>query len=371
MGRVGRKKIKGGAAIASGSDGCIFDTQFDENGNPTSSQTIISKVFARSKKAVAENEFRINRRVFDITKGLGVAVSDSPVREVPQIRDTIPSSLTGKGCTLVSNDEGPFYVIEYPRIIGSLDKRKGEPLPFSFFKTAYDALIKLSTNKLFHMDIAQRNIFYNDKEALIGDFGSSVDMTDEVIFNEGLLEIKRRYGINNILDCISVTEITPQLAIYILCYTDFNAYKSSIADLDEEEFKLDLQDIVEGNFSKKLSSITPVIIERIIECMDTLKTADEATVQNLLRKEIIVSDVRMFLLSIAEKCSDLDMNLVKQVWGPTDTVIALLQQQQQPLTIQERLRRLRMGGGITKKRSRKIRTRKNKRKCYTNRRRVR
>jgi hypothetical protein len=54
-------------------------------------------------------------------------------------------------------------------------------------------------------------------------------------------------------------------------------------------------------------------------------------------------------LSIADKCSDLDMNLVKQVWGPTDTVIELLQQQsQQQLTLQERLRRLRMGGGRKK-----------------------
>ena len=212
--------------------------------------------------------------------------------------------------------------------------------------------------------------FYNDKEALIGDFGSSVDMTDEVIFNEGLRTIKKRYGLNNIFDCISVTEITPQLALYILCYIDFDAYKNSIADLDEEDFKLDLEDVVESNFSNKLSSITQVIIERINECMDILKTADEAIIHNLLRKEIVVSDVRMFLLSIADKCSDLDMNLVKQVWGPTDTVIELLQQKsQQQLTLQERLRRLRMGGG--RKKTRKIRKEKNKRKCYTNRRSVR
>ena len=66
------------------------------------------------------------------------------------------------------------------------------------------------------------------------------------------------------------------------------------------------------------------------------------------------------------------MNVItsEQVWGPTDTVIELLQQQsQQQLTLQERLRRLRMGGG--RKKTRKIRTEKNKRKCYTNRRSVR
>ena len=45
------------------------------------------------------------------------------------------------------------------------------------------------------------------------------------------------------------------------------------------------------------------------------------------------------------------MNVItsEQVWGPTDTVIELLQQQsQQQLTLQERLRRLRMGGGRKK-----------------------
>ena len=164
--------MKGGVAIASGSDGCVFDMRFNDDGTAVDVPGIVSKVFPQDRMSVAENEFDANELVKKVTGGLGVAISSGKIRTIPAVKDSIPDALVTRvpepnACSkIVDQKGGVFYVIESPRIKGSLISLELKGLPVKFFTDAIKALQLLGEKGLCHMDIASRNIFVsNDDKA--------------------------------------------------------------------------------------------------------------------------------------------------------------------------------------------------------------
>jgi hypothetical protein len=241
MGTQRVRRRKGGVAIASGSDGCVFDTQFDETGNAKPAPGIVSKVFPEGKRSVAENEFKSIELVKGVTGGKGVVISDGELLTIRAVKDTIPDTVGRRGefsnaCGQIADQKsGLFYVIESPRVKGSLIDTDSKNLSVTFFSDAITALQLLGSAGLCHMDIAPRNIFIsNNHKALVGDFGNLLSISDPDLKTKLDYHL-RKYNIRTVVHCLSGYGATAALQIAILAYMspDFKDIQSEIKNLLE------------------------------------------------------------------------------------------------------------------------------------------
>ena len=86
------------------------------------------------------------------------------------------------------------YCIHQTKITSNIDKHilrdwvtnhqglKQEKWPMQNFRDAFEALLKTSHNNIIHHDLSQVNIFHNKTIVLIGDWGLSVDILSDDIF---------------------------------------------------------------------------------------------------------------------------------------------------------------------------------------------
>ncbi len=192
-------RMKGGAVLASGSQGCIFEPSFRPNAeiaNPKDdAPNQISKVFA--DKSVFNSEVEQLGSIQDIVGNNGII---GPAIEHFETRRLNPENLVrarkfigaATGCVNVatkSNAGGPIYVFNQKKITGDLRFLKTNKfrINLSAIENAFNALVKLQASNIVHLDMADRNIFYvntnpadpNAIDLLIGDFGKSIDLGKE------------------------------------------------------------------------------------------------------------------------------------------------------------------------------------------------
>ena len=62
------------------------------------------------------------------------------------------------------------------KISGSLTSEK---LPLRNFKDAFEAFLKISHNNIIHCDLSSGNIFHDNKNTILGDFGNAFDIVSD------------------------------------------------------------------------------------------------------------------------------------------------------------------------------------------------
>jgi hypothetical protein len=320
-------KKRGGTAIGSGTDGCVFDKTFDANGNPSDNPNIVSKVFSTQKESKARQEFKIQQKIRQITNGEGVVVSSmNQIKSASTIKDNIPSEkLNSTGCTTLKRDidsgNQPLFIIEYPRIQGDFRTIKGKQ-PLQFFSKAQNALEKLSNAGIIHTDIAERNIFVINTgsntssstiEAAIGDFGSAIDLKDPNVDN---VLVPRMTALGSrILEFFSSDQVTPFFGISALFYLNranpekIKQLKQEINDILSSTYTekgvthYDFEDIVSSTFTSR-KDLIPAVVKSLEEFMKMYLTADPKDYIKLFKIEAVMTDRCMFNLILHDRCSE-------------------------------------------------------------------
>ena len=88
------------------------------------------------------------------------------------------------------NGPPSIYCIHMKKISGSLTSEK---LPLRNFKDAFEAFLKISHNNIIHCDLSSGNIFHDNKNTILGDFGNAFDIVSDRDFKyfEVFFNIKR------------------------------------------------------------------------------------------------------------------------------------------------------------------------------------
>jgi hypothetical protein len=220
--------MKGGKAIAAGSDGCVFDGTFDPDGTFKQETSKVTKVYAPQYSAVAANEYARMQEIEAATGGVGVVVaSQSPVT-IAKIADEAweNDSIKGFGaCKTIAQSPGPYTGLVLPRITGDFLalKRLGKvPVPGESFEAMYTAIDKMHAANLVHMDLAARNVFYTEENgkltALLGDFGATINLNSPD-FDAQIQTYVTRYRLRNkFLSSIKVDGLDPVAVAMMILY---------------------------------------------------------------------------------------------------------------------------------------------------------
>jgi hypothetical protein len=191
--------MRGGVNIGSGTDGCVFDVQFDESGKvkPGSEKGgtgIATKVYKTGPNGelnpAAVNEYNIMMKVRKATNGLGVVTAlDGTLRKLESIDSseikTIALLADGKAqgaCNyLIEPGNSPYTVLELPLVSGAVAKFTFGSLTEPAFSNMKSALSKMKGAKITQLDLAARNVFYSstgaaDVSLMVADFGNGIDL---------------------------------------------------------------------------------------------------------------------------------------------------------------------------------------------------
>jgi hypothetical protein len=328
---VGTRRKIGGKALASGADGCVFDVRFSPDGSVEPVDGIVSKVFPKVKAAVAQNEFAILKRVNAvIPDGKGVVAGNPELKTIMDVKDEIGNKASmgyamnacGRIVSQKERGETPFYVLEYPRVDGSLAERKRGSLSLEAFDDAITAVHTLSAAGLIHMDIAARNVFVKDDKALIGDFGNMININDE----GNLLSAIQTYISKNIIvsirDCLSANDVTSTARIAMLMFVsdDLTELKSEMKDL-VAQYRDGTYQFSELYYDadQKVHPILHGPLTREMKLyLDTMYgIQDKKVIKTLMLDELKRSDIRMLAITILEKsvASDALNAKVLELWG--------------------------------------------------------
>lgn len=339
MGTHRSRRRKGGVAIASGSDGCVFDTRFLEDGTPQDAPGVVSKVFPANKKDVAQNEFTMNGIVKVATKGVGVLVNEGGVRTISGMNDTIPAPLVESktnACAEIvkQKDSGvstPFYVLESPRVKGtlldfkrhriSIRGEQGDILPLSVFQDAITAVGAMGKQGIAQMDIANRNIFVsNDDKALIADFGSALNMND-MDFKSRIEWYVTKYGITNVFSCLYDFGSSANVRTAMMMYTtdDIDTAKEAIQEQLQTDRKGNyfFMDCYRKEIEHAPEEWKPTLIKEMGEFLTKmLSLADKAAILNVLKEELCRSDSRVLAMLILKWCGTSEAVVIqaKEMW---------------------------------------------------------
>lgn len=312
----------GGRAIASGSQGCIFRPKLKvENvggrGIATNSTVPnangivrISKVFV--DKDVFDKECMILTKVNSITGGVGtIDIEESAIiNTIRELNSEIPESLTASnGCGRIMPNlraGNPVYVFHQRSITGDIFEH-GEPRPLRFFKSAFDALTKLLMRNIVHLDLAKRNIFFDEGGALIGDFGYGIDMTmsdDEFDKSLDVYYTSHCYfeslhlastRINDTLKERNTLTAEATLALYI--YKRFHEREVFIDIIDNDKSLRDWIRRKTGWFADQRLSVYFNEV-RYYAVAEQMRSVDKNTIREILKRELRQGDIKIFLMSI-------------------------------------------------------------------------
>ncbi len=189
--------MQGGEIIGIGTQGCVFSPKLvkhvRENG------TILAKRSNDTRHVIKiftdvdafDKERKILRTIVKITKGVGTVINAIDEDDTEYTANALnadnyallnaePSPPAPGACINTKralNAGKKIYVMIQPRILGDIRQLKSKK-PLSFFSDAYTALLLFKKHHIRHRDMYARNIFYNEDNALIGDFGHAVDLTN-------------------------------------------------------------------------------------------------------------------------------------------------------------------------------------------------
>jgi hypothetical protein len=189
--------MRGGDIVGIGTQGCVFSPKLTKhtrkNGQILAKRSNntrhVSKIF--TNKDAFNKERRILRTIVRITKGVGTVVipTDDEYHEFTAnalnsenyaLLNVSPSPPAPSACINTKralNNHEKIYIMTQPRILGDIRQLKVKQ-PLYFFSDAYTALLLFKKYHIRHRDMYARNIFYNEDNALIGDFGHAVDLTN-------------------------------------------------------------------------------------------------------------------------------------------------------------------------------------------------
>lgn len=203
--------MKGGKAIGAGSDGCVFNVQFDASGNviagsETGGSGIATKVYAANPGGAvntqAANEYAVMMAVRKATNGRGVVTAlDGSLRQIPDIAATERTSsleLNRGACAAIQTASSkPYTVLELPLVSGHIRGIPGFYFPESFNDLEV-AVKHMRDAGLSQLDFAPRNVFFVTDEAgddtlLLGDFGNGIIASDDATFVKGVQRYTRHY----------------------------------------------------------------------------------------------------------------------------------------------------------------------------------
>jgi hypothetical protein len=242
--------MRGGEAIAYGSDGCIFTprlvintgadgvrtavpSEFVGIGMNEGDDNFVSKVFF--SRQIANNEYTVLREVNATTGGNGTVQYAGAIEEFDILGDNVPDVAgigykdLGKGtraptiCARLkaSPASEKKYMIHMERIAGDLLRLiVGPTLHPSVFLPAWQALNMLHNRPrggIFHLDLAQRNIFMKRGRAILGDYGSGYMVNGPETFDDFVRRYVTRYSVG-IGSLIGNDGISPEFALALTCY---------------------------------------------------------------------------------------------------------------------------------------------------------
>lgn len=258
--------MKGGKALASGSDGCVFDGTFTDDGTFTKSTTVVTKVYPFQYTSVATNEYARMQEVAAATNGNGVVVATTPPTSIATIPDSAWESdtlkTTGACGNLASSSKGPYMGLTLPLISGDLlALRRAQRIPISpdSFAVLHKALQSLATARIVHMDFAARNIFYTESDdritALLGDFGTTLNLNDPE-FDARIQSFIERYRFRDrILACTRVDGLDPIAVLMMVAYDALlrgkDAYNAFLAEVEKNQYFQKLRSIAEQTWVSK------------------------------------------------------------------------------------------------------------------------
>ena len=204
----------GGISVGDGSDGCVFDKKFDDQGNPTAVEGTATKVYPKNKSNLADAELQLSNTVYNVVpkdaNGFPIAaVIGHDLKVIPTVNDTIKhgSGACGELKADIGSRQTDFKALEMPLIIGDIvhenkgkENSSSEFDKYEFYSVMIKTIESLVQNKLFHADIADRNIFemYDPRyarfkivgsgytHAALGDFGNMINLNDTVRLNENI-----------------------------------------------------------------------------------------------------------------------------------------------------------------------------------------
>ena len=315
--------VRGGAPIASGSQGCIFLPALQLNAASktavrSANHGAISKVF--TDKGVYDREFDIMNLVNAATGGVGVVVFvGGPNKQF--IADKLnPENLAGltppigTACDRVKISS-PLYVINQPRIRGDVRdfQKTGEKRPASFFVKGYIALLRMRAHGLVHMDMASRNIFYNDTDALIGDFGYTLDLADQEQASAGLTEFGRSHGLGMPGNFVAQDQIMPEAFLALSLHKLWDRKKEIVRTIRDSipyyqfEAKAVYDPIRVRDTEQGLIMIKDILYRKFEEVLRIAEeTADANTFANYAFSILLNSDIKKYMIAVL-KYMDIDI----------------------------------------------------------------
>ena len=277
---------RGGKAIASGSDGCVFDGRFAADGTFTKDETIVTKIYTGEKFGkIANEEYAMMKIVEAATRGNGVVVATEPPTAIKKIPDEAWEDVEIKNkaaCKRAFETQGgPFFGLMSPRISGTLidliTKQK-IPLKPETFQALEGAVSDMYT-KIVHMDFAARNIFYSGSDdaptLLLGDFGNTITLTSEdSVFDKAIVDHVEKYNMSGkFLASVLVDGIHP---FAVAMMVGFHALLKEEGG-EKGYYTNYIQSIRDDNLAQKLTAIsTKSWVYRSIRSKMTKDPADEA-----------------------------------------------------------------------------------------------
>jgi hypothetical protein len=220
--------VRGGSALAAGSDGCVFDGTFASDGTWTKTTDTVTKVYKPSLQTIAADEYAAMVLVREATGGEGVVVaSKEPVSiakidaDSPAWEDSNQAAVSQKTCSEVKGGTN-LTGIELPRIVGTLGSLR-PTLPTESFDLIEKAVEQMAKAKIVHMDFAARNIFYKEGPVLVlGDFGNTFQIREDdnyVDFDSRIKAFVAKYNFGKRFDAVSsIDGITPMAVALIVVY---------------------------------------------------------------------------------------------------------------------------------------------------------
>jgi hypothetical protein len=225
--------LRGGVAIAAGSDGCVFDGTFAADGTFTPDPKRVTKVYEPAMSKVAASEWAAMQLVKDATGGVGVVVAEGEPMTIAKIPDDAwGGGISRSACEKLkaAKDGDTIVGLVMPRINGTLLGLQGT-LTEASFTDLRAAVNDLALENIIHLDFAARNIFYTkegrDIKLLLGDFGNTFKFVGSDLDTNVQAYVTRYNFRGQILASTKIDGVHPIAVLFIVLYDAFLAGKET------------------------------------------------------------------------------------------------------------------------------------------------
>ena len=266
--------LRGGVAIAAGSDGCVFDGVFAADGTFTPDPKRVTKVYEPAMAKVAASEWAAMQLVKDATGGVGVVVAEGEPMSIAKIpEDAWGGGISRSACEKLkaAKDGDTIVGLVMPRINGTLLGLQGT-LTEASFTDLRAAVNDLALENIIHLDFAARNIFYTKEgreiKLLLGDFGNTFKFVGSDLDTNIQAYVTRYNFRGQILASTKIDGVHPIAVLFIVLYDAFLAGK--------ETYDAVLAQIRDQNLMAKAGSLATKssVVRRLVSLELDVRTPD-------------------------------------------------------------------------------------------------